>query len=376
MNDEMNNLNNGQGTGQPVQNMNPFEAPIVPQNDYDDIEVLDFDDDSTDAESTVVTPSVPTMEAPVLEPERMENITPMSSIPSIEDVLGESVKEEIPVVPVQQPQVSNVVQSNVTSSLPPIEDVLGVSAEPVAPVMPEVPSQPVDPMEATTVIPSIDEMFGTSTVSKPAEQPQETPFTAVRHGVFGGPEVNTPVQPAPVVESVVNEVPTMVTPNMNQSLYADDFVIPASEEPSFVEEPKMETPAQAVNIPPVSDIFGIATPQVDSTPVTPVVETPSMNTVPEMEPTPVTFDEKEEKVVEKLENTDMTPSKEEKKEELENTILLNKQLNDAQMAIKAEEAKKDPEKKNQKGIAIVILLFTILIFAVVIIPFIFQYLNK
>ena len=88
------------------------------------------------------------------------------------------------------------------------------------------------------------------------------------------------------------------------------------------------------------------------------------------------MNEKEEEVVSKLENTDMTQTKEEKQEELENTILLNKQLNDAKMAIKAEEAKKDQETKNKNGLTLVIVLFTVLIVAVVVIPFIFNYLNN
>ena len=159
-----------------------------------------------------------------------------------------------------------------------------------------------------------------------------------------------------VLSQSVTNTSTQTTNSGNPSQDLEKTMIfPANPTPTnpVVSEPKVETPAT-----PVAE------------PSAPVVEP----TAPVAEPT--TMNAKEEEVVSKLENTDMTPTKEEKKEELENTILLNKQLNDAKMAIKAEEAKKDPEKKNKNGLMLVIALFTVLIVAVVVIPFIFNYLNN
>lgn len=341
LNEEKNNL---EVNSEVVQSTVSLDTPVNSQEDVEDIEILDFDDEEEVLEEV----------KPVEE--NIQNISEMSSIPSIEEVLGEEIAPapvqdttvdissvEIPVV--ETPEVTPVASS--TEALPSLDELFQTPTieKPVsAPVEPVVPSAPQEPVAANTAMPSIEEMFGTS--ATPVEAPkEEAPFTATEHGIFGSP-----------VSSVNNTTVEDVKP--------------------IVETPVVEE-SKTVEIPQMSDIFGIGKPQIN---VTPVVEEPVVSPVQEMEdtvlPTPVTFDEKEEKVVEKLENTDMTLSKEEKKEDLENTILLNKQLNDAKMAIKAEEAKKDPEKKNQKGIAFVILLFTILLFAVVIIPFIFNFLNK
>ena len=263
-------------------NNNITNGNVASNPAFDDIEILDMDDITP-----TVTPSTP------IENKEVENVKPMTSIPPIEEVLGENI-----VVP--QPKVETTT-SGTGNPLPAIEDVLGTS-EPTK-VEPAV----VEPKVEENKLPSLDEMFG------------------------------------PVVEQA-----------------------PAA--------PSVEEPTKS--IPSVSDVFGVSTPKVETTatpvtePTTPVVEP----TVPVTEPT--AMNAKEEEVVSKLENTDMTPTKEEKKEELENTILLNKQLNDAKMAIKAEEAKKDPEQKNKNGLMLVIALFTVLIVAVIVIPFIFNYLNS
>ncbi len=277
-------------------NNNITNGNVASNPAFDDIEILDMDDITP-----TVTPSTP------IENKEVENVKPMTSIPPIEEVLGENI-----VVP--QPKVETTT-SGTGNPLPAIEDVLGTS-EPTK-VEPAV----VEPKVEENKLPSLDEMFG--------------------------PDVTAPT-PEPVVNKPVVE--------------------PAPAAPS-VEEPTK-------SIPSVSDVFGVSTPKVETTatpvtePTTPVVEP----TVPVTEPT--AMNAKEEEVVSKLENTDMTPTKEEKKEELENTILLNKQLNDAKMAIKAEEAKKDPEQKNKNGLMLVIALFTVLIVAVIVIPFIFNYLNS
>lgn len=355
LNEETNNL---EVNNEAVENTNSLDTPVAPQVDVDDIEILDFDDEEETED----------MVAPVPEPtkpveENIQNISEMTSIPSIEEVLGEEVTPapvmDMPVVeesPVEEVPAAATPSVDELPSLDELFQTSTVEAPASASVEPEAMDVPQEAPLTNNTMPSIEEMFGTTDVKeeKPVEVPQEeVPFTATPHGVFG---VSTQAEntTAPVEE--VKESP--VEANVAE---------PVTPEPASVEVPQM------------SDIFGIGKPQVH---VTPKVEEPKVEAVPEMEgtepvlPTPVTFDEKEEKVVEKLENTDMTLSKEEKKEDLENTILLNKQLNEAKMAIKAEEAKKDPEKKNQKGIAFVIVLFTILLFAVVIIPFIFNYLNK
>lgn len=235
------------------------------------------------------------------------------------------------------PEAQEVADVKPMDSIPPIEDVLGENVQTPEPKKEET----VAPTTANP-LPSIEDVLGTSEVK---------------------PEVQaTPAEPQKVEE---NHIPSL------DEMFGANVTAPAPEKKE--EAPvSVETPApapEAATVPPVTDVFGVSEPKVE-TPATPVAE-PS---APIAEPT--TMNAKEEEVVSKLENTDMTPTKEEKKEELENTILLNKQLNDAKMAIKAEEAKKDPEKKNKNGLMLVIALFTVLIVAVVVIPFIFNYLNN
>ncbi len=242
------------------------------------------------------------------------------------------------------PETSEVADVKPMNSIPPIEDVLGENVQAPEPKKDE----PVTPTTANP-LPSIEDVLGTNDVK---------------------PEVQaTPTEPQKVEE---NKIPSL------DEMFGTNVSAPAPEKKE--EAPvSVETPApapEATTVPPVSDIFGISEPKVE-TPAAPVTEP----TTPVVEPAapvaePTAMNAKEEEVVSKLENTDMTPTKEEKKEELENTILLNKQLNDAKMAIKAEEAKKDPEKKNKNGLMLVIALFTVLIVAVVVIPFIFNYLNN
>ncbi len=242
------------------------------------------------------------------------------------------------------PEAQEVADVKPMDSIPPIEDVLGENVQTPEPKKEET----VAPTTANP-LPSIEDVLGTSEVK---------------------PEVQaTPAEPQKVEE---NNIPSL------DEMFGANVTAPALEKKE--EAPvSVETPApapEAATVPPVADVFGVSEPKVE-TPATPVAE-PS---APVVEPTapvaePTTMNAKEEEVVSKLENTDMTPTKEEKKEELENTILLNKQLNDAKMAIKAEEAKKDPEKKNKNGLMLVIALFTVLIVAVVVIPFIFNYLNN
>lgn len=229
----------------------------------------------------------------------------------------------------ETPEVTEVADVKPMDSIPPIEDVLGENAPTAEPKKEEVIPTTSNPL------PAIEDVLGTTEVK---------------------PEVQTtPTEPQKVEE---NKIPSL------DEMFGTNVSAPAPEKKE--EAPvSVETPApapEATTVPPVSDIFGVSEPKVE-TPAAPVTEPTAMNA-------------KEEEVVSKLENTDMTPTKEEKKEELENTILLNKQLNDAKMAIKAEEAKKDPEKKNKNGLMLVIALFTVLIVAVVVIPFIFNYLNN
>lgn len=242
------------------------------------------------------------------------------------------------------PEAQEVADVKPMDSIPPIEDVLGENVQ-----TPEPKKEETVAPTAANPLPSIEDVLGTSEVK---------------------PEVQaTPAEPQKVEE---NNIPSL------DEMFGANVTVPAPEKKE--EAPvSVETPApapEAATVPPVADVFGVSEPKVE-TPATPVAE-PS---APVVEPTapvaePTTMNAKEEEVVSKLENTDMTPTKEEKKEELENTILLNKQLNDAKMAIKAEEAKKDPEKKNKNGLMLVIALFTVLIVAVVVIPFIFNYLNN
>lgn len=243
----------------------------------------------------------------------------------------------------ETPEVTEVADVKPMDSIPPIEDVLGENAPTAEPKKEEVIPTTSNPL------PAIEDVLGTTEVK---------------------PEVQaTPTEPQKVEE---NKIPSL------DEMFGTNVSAPAPEKKE--EAPvSVETPApapEATTVPPVSDIFGVSEPKVE-TPAAPVTEP----TTPVVEPAapvaePTAMNAKEEEVVSKLENTDMTPTKEEKKEELENTILLNKQLNDAKMAIKAEEAKKDPEKKNKNGLMLVIALFTVLIVAVVVIPFIFNYLNN
>lgn len=242
------------------------------------------------------------------------------------------------------PEAQEVADVKPMDSIPPIEDVLGENVQTPEPKKEET----VAPTTANP-LPSIEDVLGTSEVK---------------------PEVQA--TPAELQKVEENNIPSL------DEMFGANVTAPAPEKKE--EAPvSVETPApapEAATVPPVADVFGVSEPKVE-TPATPVAE-PS---APVVEPTapvaePTTMNAKEEEVVSKLENTDMTPTKEEKKEELENTILLNKQLNDAKMAIKAEEAKKDPEKKNKNGLMLVIALFTVLIVAVVVIPFIFNYLNN
>lgn len=243
--------------------------------------------------------------------------------------MGDTKTPETPEVT----EVADVADVKPMDSIPPIEDVLGESVP-----APEPKKDDVVTPANTNPLPAIEDVLGTSE-AKPEVQ-------------------ETSVEPQTKEENNIPSLDEMFGSNVSAPTPEKKEEVPAA----------VETPA-ATTVPPVSDVFGVSEPKVE-TPATPVAEP----TTPTIEPT--AMNSKEEEVVSKLENTDMTPTKEEKKEELENTILLNKQLNDAKMAIKAEETKKDPETKNKNGLMLVIALFTVLIVAVVVIPFIFNYLNN
>lgn len=229
------------------------------------------------------------------------------------------------------PETPEVADVKPMDSIPPIEDVLGENVPTAEPKKEEVTPTTSNPL------PAIEDVLGTE--AKPEVQA-------------------TSVEPQTVEENKIPSLDEMFGSNVSAPVPEKKEEAPAA----------VEAPA-ATTVPPVSDVFGVSEPKVE-TAATPVAEP----TTPAIEPT--AMNAKEEEVVSKLESTDMTPTKEEKKEELENTILLNKQLNDAKMAIKAEEAKKDPETKNKNGLMLVVALFTVLIVAVVVIPFIFNYLNN
>lgn len=362
-----------------------FNLGSQPTTNFDDVEVLDMDTDDTSSseESGVVS-----------------NIQPMNSIPPIEDVLGQQETT--------QP---------ISTGIPSVDDVLGVRNT----VLNETSNQVVQegPKEEKKVeetkIPTLDEIFGTSITQQPTATTPVTPAVSTPEPVVPSPvppaptvtsspePVVSPVgAPQPMVSPVVNTVPEtpVVAPSVEpipqqgavQSQIpstTEPFVNPMDVTPTStpVETPVMTGNQSSLNSQiqpetPVVQPSPVVTPtsMIDPMTVNPTVSQPTPQPMSAIvEPTPImdtTMNAKEEAVVSKLENTDMTPTKEEKKEDLENTILLNKQLNDAKMAIKAEESKKDPEKKNKNGLMLVIALFTVLLIAVLVIPFIFNYLNQ
>lgn len=362
-----------------------FNLGNQPTTNFDDVEVLDMDTDDTSSSE---------------ESGGVSNIQPMNSIPPIEDVLGQQETT--------QP---------VSTGIPSVDDVLGVRNT----VLNETSNQVVQegPKEEKKVeetkIPTLDEIFGTSitqqpTVTTPVTPAVSTPEPVVPSPVPPAPTVTSSPEPVvspvgapqPMVSPVVNTVPE--TPTVTPSVEplpqqgAVQSQIPSTTEP-FVNpmdvtptSTPVETPVMTGNQSSLNSQIQPETPVVQPSPVVtptsmidPMTVNPTVSqSTPQpmsaiVEPTPImdtTMNAKEEAVVSKLENTDMTPTKEEKKEDLENTILLNKQLNDAKMAIKAEESKKDPEKKNKNGLMLVIALFTVLLIAVLVIPFIFNYLNQ
>jgi len=371
-----------------------FNLGSQPTTNFDDVEVLDMDTDDTSSSE---------------ESGGVSNIQPMNSIPPIEDVLGQQETT--------QP---------ISTGIPSVDDVLGVRNT----VLNETSNQVVQegPKEEKKVeetkIPTLDEIFGTSITQQPTATTPVTPAVSTPEPVVPSPvppaptvtsspePVVSPVgAPQPMVSPVVNTVPETpaVTPSVEpipqqgvvqsqipstptpapqmnpQPSTTEPFVNPMDVTPTStpVETPVMTGNQSSLNSQiqpetPVVQPSPVVTPtsMIDPMTVNPTVSQPMSAIV---EPTPImdtTMNAKEEAVVSKLENTDMTPTKEEKKEDLENTILLNKQLNDAKMAIKAEESKKDPEKKNKNGLMLVIALFTVLLIAVLVIPFIFNYLNQ
>ena len=362
-----------------------FNLGSQPTTNFDDVEVLDMDTDDTSSSE---------------ESGGVSNIQPMNSIPPIEDVLGQQETT--------QP---------ISTGIPSVDDVLGVRNT----VLNETSNQVVQegPKEEKKVeetkIPTLDEIFGTSITQQPTATTPVTPAVSTPEPVVPSPvppaptvtsspePVVSPVgAPQPMVSPVVNTVPETptVTPSVEplpqqgavQSQIpstTEPFVNPMDVTPTStpVETPVMTGNQSSLNSQiqpetPVVQPSPVVTPtsMIDPMTVNPTVSQPTPQPMSAIvEPTPImdtTMNAKEEAVVSKLENTDMTPTKEEKKEDLENTILLNKQLNDAKMAIKAEESKKDPEKKNKNGLMLVIALFTVLLIAVLVIPFIFNYLNQ
>lgn len=356
-----------------------FNLGSQPTTNFDDVEVLDMDMDDTSSSE---------------ESGGVSNIQPMNSIPPIEDVLGQQETT--------QP---------ISTGIPSVDDVLGVRNT----VLNETSNQVVQegPKEEKKVeetkIPTLDEIFGTSITQQPTATTPVTPAVSTPEPVAPSPvppaptvtsspepvvsPVGTPsVEPLPQQGAVQSQIPSTPTPapQMNpQPSTTEPFVNPMDVTPTStpVETPVMTGKQSSLNSQiqpetPVVQPSPVVTPtsMIDPMTVNPTVSqsTPQpMSAI--VEPTPImdtTMNAKEEAVVSKLENTDMTPTKEEKKEDLENTILLNKQLNDAKMAIKAEESKKDPEKKNKNGLMLVIALFTVLLIAVLVIPFIFNYLNQ
>ena len=364
-----------------------FNLESQPTTNFDDVEVLDMDMDDTSSSE---------------ESGGVSNIQPMNSIPPIEDVLGQQETT--------QP---------ISTGIPSVDDVLGVRNT----VLTETSNQVVQegPKEEKKVeetkIPTLDEIFGTSITQQPTATTPVTPAVSTPEPVVPSPvppaptvtsspepvvsPVGTP-QPSPMVSPVVNTVPETPTdtpsvePLPQQGAVqsqipstTESFVNPMDVTPTStpVETPVMTGNQSSLNSQiqpetPVVQPSPVVTPtsMIDPMTVNPTVSQPTPQPMSAIvEPTPImdtTMNAKEEAVVSKLENTDMTPTKEEKKEDLENTILLNKQLNDAKMAIKAEESKKDPEKKNKNGLMLVIALFTVLLIAVLVIPFIFNYLNQ
>lgn len=377
-----------------------FNLGNQPTTNFDDVEVLDMDTDDTSSSE---------------ESGGVSNIQPMNSIPPIEDVLGQQETTQL-----------------VSTGIPSVDDVLGVRNT----VLNETSNQVVQegPKEEKKVeetkIPTLDEIFGTSITQQPTATTPVTPAVSTPEPVAPSPvppaptvtsspepvvsPVGTP-QPSPMVSPVVNTVPETpaVTPSVEpipqqgvvqsqipstptpapqmnpQPSTTEPFVNPMDVTPTStpVETPVMTGNQSSLNSQiqpetPVVQPSPVVTPtsMIDPMTVNPTVSQPTPQPMSAIvEPTPImdtTMNAKEEAVVSKLENTDMTPTKEEKKEDLENTILLNKQLNDAKMAIKAEESKKDPEKKNKNGLMLVIALFTVLLIAVLVIPFIFNYLNQ
>lgn len=362
-----------------------FNLGSQPTTNFDDVEVLDMDTDDTSSSE---------------ESGGVSNIQPMNSIPPIEDVLGQQETT--------QP---------ISTGIPSVDDVLGVRNT----VLNETSNQVVQegPKEEKKVeetkIPTLDEIFGTSITQQPTATTPVTPAVSTPEPVVPSPvppaptvtsspePVVSPVgAPQPMVSPVVNTVPETpaVTPSVEpipqqgvvQSQIpstTEPFVNPMDVTPTST---PVETPVMTGNQSSLNSQIQPETPVVQPSPVVtptsmidPMTVNPTVSqSTPQpmsaiVEPTPImdtTMNAKEEAVVSKLENTDMTPTKEEKKEDLENTILLNKQLNDAKMAIKAEESKKDPEKKNKNGLMLVIALFTVLLIAVLVIPFIFNYLNQ
>lgn len=362
-----------------------FNLGSQPTTNFDDVEVLDMDTDDTSSSE---------------ESGGVSNIQPMNSIPPIEDVLGQQETTQL-----------------VSTGIPSVDDVLGVRNT----VLNETSNQVVQegPKEEKKVeetkIPTLDEIFGTSITQQPTATTPVTPAVSTPEPVAPSPvppaptvtsspePVVSPVgAPQPMVSPVVNTVPE--TPTVTPSVEplpqqgAVQSQIPSTTEP-FVNpmdvtptSTPVETPVMTGNQSSLNSQIQPETPVVQPSPVVtptsmidPMTVNPTVSqSTPQpmsaiVEPTPImdtTMNAKEEAVVSKLENTDMTPTKEEKKEDLENTILLNKQLNDAKMAIKAEESKKDPEKKNKNGLMLVIALFTVLLIAVLVIPFIFNYLNQ
>ena len=362
-----------------------FNLGSQPTTNFDDVEVLDMDTDDTSSSE---------------ESGGVSNIQPMNSIPPIEDVLGQQETT--------QP---------ISTGIPSVDDVLGVRNT----VLNETSNQVVQegPKEEKKVeetkIPTLDEIFGTSITQQPTATTPVTPAVSTPEPVVPSPvppaptvtsspePVVSPVgAPQPMVSPVVNTVPETptVTPSVEplpqqgavQSQIpstTEPFVNPMDVTPTStpVETPVMTGNQSSLNSQiqpetPVVQPSPVVTPtsMIDPMTVNPTVSQPTPQPMSAIvEPTPImdtTMNAKEEAVVSKLENTDMTPTKEEKKEDLENTILLSKQLNDAKMAIKAEESKKDPEKKNKNGLMLVIALFTVLLIAVLVIPFIFNYLNQ
>lgn len=364
-----------------------FNLGNQPTTNFDDVEVLDMDTDDTSSSE---------------ESGGVSNIQPMNSIPPIEDVLGQQETTQL-----------------VSTGIPSVDDVLGVRNT----VLNETSNQVVQegPKEEKKVeetkIPTLDEIFGTSITQQPTATTPVTPAVSTPEPVAPSPVPSAPTvtsspepvvspvgtpQPSPMASPVVNTVPETptVTPSVEplpqqgavQSQIpstTEPFVNPMDVTPTStpVETPVMTGNQSSLNSQiqpetPVVQPSPVVTPtsMIDPMTVNPTVSQPTPQPMSAIvEPTPImdtTMNAKEEAVVSKLENTDMTPTKEEKKEDLENTILLNKQLNDAKMAIKAEESKKDPEKKNKNGLMLVIALFTVLLIAVLVIPFIFNYLNQ